>query len=250
MINPMDLTDKHIVITGGSSGIGRACAIQASLLGAKVSIIARNEGRLQETISMMEDPQKHAYYCADLSEIDKLAELIQRIVNERGAVDGFCHAAGIAPVRPIKLIKPSYVEKMFKIHTFAFIECVRALVQKQNLNDGASLVGVSSNAANDGNIGLSVYAAAKGAMNSFVKVAAKELASRKIRINTASFGCVGTPMLDDTFEYIGERELKSITAVNSLGIIDVTTAANAIIFLLSDASKFTTRGVLPVHGGY
>lgn len=70
MINPMDLSNKHIIITGASSGIGRACAIQASRLGAKVTIIARSEDRLKETISLMEGSSKHAYYVFDLKHIE------------------------------------------------------------------------------------------------------------------------------------------------------------------------------------
>lgn len=250
MINPMDLSGRHIVITGGSSGIGRACAVQASRLGAEVTVIARSEERLRETISMLEDPQKHACYCADLSETDKIAELIQKVVDERGAVDGFCHAAGIGTVLPLKLTKPNFLEKMFRIHTFAFVECVRALALKKNLNDGASLVGITSVAAENGNTGQCAYSAAKGAMNSFIKPVAKELSGRKIRVNTVAFGAVDTPMSHAADECIGEDEIKRIYEAQFLGAIDVETAANAVMFLLSGASKFTTASVLHVYGGY
>ena len=79
MINPMYLSNKHIIITGASSGIGRACAIQASRLGAKVSLIARNQDKLVETINLMEDQDKHAYYCFDLNNTEDIETLIKKL---------------------------------------------------------------------------------------------------------------------------------------------------------------------------
>lgn len=246
MINPMELTGKHILITGGSSGIGRACAIQASKLGAKVTVIARNEEKLKETLAMTDNPDNNAYYCADLSEIDKIEDLVKKIIAERGPVDGFCHAAGVGTARVLKISKINYVDKMFKIHAFAFFEFCRVLSLKKNLNHGASIVGVSSVAAVAGNIGQDIYAAAKGAINSFLKPAAKELAMRKIRVNNVAYAMVDTDMYQEFLESGGDENAMRL---QYLGVIDVETAANAVVFLLSDASKFTTGTVLPVYAG-
>lgn len=247
MINPMDLSGKHIIITGASSGIGRACAIQASRLGAKVTLIARNEIALIKTTSLMENSCKHNYYIFDLTNIKGIEPLIKNIVAEQGAVDGMCHAAGIATPRPLKLSKPGYVQEMFAVHIFAFAELVRTLSLKHNLNMGASLIGISSVAAERGNITQGVYGAAKGAMNSFLKPVAKELANRKIRINNVAYGIVNTSMYQEFLETSGDED---VVKQQYLGIIDTESAANAVMFLLSDASKFITGSVLPVYAGY
>lgn len=247
MINLMELSNKHIIITGASSGIGRACAIQASRLGAKVTIIARSEDKLMETINLMEGSSKHTYYVFDLNHIEEIEALIKKIVIEQGAVDGLCHAAGIANPRTLKFSNPQYVNKIFNIHIFAFVELVRALSLKHNLNDGASLVGISSVAAERGNTAQAVYGAAKGAMNSFVKPAARELAKRKIRINNVAYGIVNTKMYQDFLETGGDEE---VIKQQYLGLIDTETAANAVMFLLSGASKFTTGSIIPVYAGY
>ena len=247
MINPMDLSNKHIIITGASSGIGRACAIQASRLGAKVSLIARNQDKLVETINLMEDQNKHAYYCFDLNNTEDIETLIKNIIAEQGTVYGLCHAAGIATPRPLKLSKPNYVSKMFSVHVFAFAELVRVLSLRHNLNEGASLVGISSVAAERGNTAQEIYGAAKGAMNSFLKPAAKELASRKIRINNVAYGGVDTEMYQEFLANGGNEE---VIKQQYLGIIDTESAANVVMFLLSDASKFITGAVLPVYAGY
>lgn len=247
MINPMDLTGKHVIITGGSSGIGQQCAIQASHLGAKVTLIARNEERLRGTIQLMEYPENQSYYVADLNETDKISQLVETIIAQRGAVDGFCHAAGIGTIRMLKASKTRYVENMFRIHTFAFIELVRCLSLRTNLNDGASLVGISSVAGEKGDMAQGVYAAAKASMNSFIQPVAHELSTRRIRINTVAYAMVDTPLCQEFMEIGNSAEaLKR----QYLGIIDVQSAANAVMFLLSDACRFITGEVLPVYAGY
>lgn len=247
MINPMELTGKHILITGGSSGIGRAAAVQASRLGAKVTIIARNEERLQETISMMDNAELHQYYVMDLNEVEKIESLIKQIVAERGAIDGFCHAAGIGTARVLKSSKISYVEKMFKIHVFSFIEMVRCLSLNGNLNMNASIVGVSSVAAEKGNISQCIYGSAKAAMNGFVIPAALELSSRNIRINTVAFAMVRTEMFDDFLDVGGDVKVLNR---QYLGVIDVESAVSTINYLFSDSAKFITGSIIPVYAGY
>ena len=246
MINPMDLTGKHILITGGSSGIGRQCAIQASRLGARVSVIARREDALRETLSQMENPSLHAYFPADLSETESIENLVRTIVVRKGPADGFCHAAGIGTGRTLKMSKPNYVEKMFRIHTFAFYELIRCLTLKDYANDGASFVGISSVAAEKGNPTQEVYGSAKAAMNSFLRPVSAELAKRRIRVNAVAYAMVSTPMFDEFKDNGGDER---IMKRQYLGVIDPGSAANAVMFLLSDASRFITASVLPVYAG-
>lgn len=247
MINPMELTGKHILITGGSSGIGRAAAVQASKLGAKVTIIARNEERLQETISMMDNVEFHQYYVMDLNEVEKIEGLIKQIVAERGAVDGFCHAAGIANVRPLKITNYKFLNKMMNIHLYAFVELVRCLSIKERANKGASFVGISSKAAVEGNVGQSAYAAAKAGINGFIKSAAIELSSRKIRVNNVSFAMVDTYMFEEFLDNAGDTKLLNR---QYLGVIDVESAVSTINYLFSDSAKFITGSIIPVYAGY
>lgn len=247
MINPMDLTEKHILITGGSSGIGQACAVQASRLGARVTIIGRDVKRLEETIQMMDHKSRQAMYDFDLNEIDCIESLINRIVKERGAVNGFCHAAGIATVRPLKMCKRKFIEKMFRIHEYAFIELIRCLSLKNNLKDGASLVGISSSAAKRGAFSQCAYSAAKASMDGFVPPAALELGRRGIRINTISFSLVSTRMYEEFVDYGGDMDLVNR---QHLGVINTESAANMIVFVLSDACPYITGASIPVWAGF
>ena len=115
MVNPMDLTGKHIIVTGASDGIGQSACIQASKLGAHISMIARNEEKLKQTISLVEG-NNHNYYVFDLNETDNIGKLVKDIVKERGNIDGLVHCAGISKNYPIKILKTEYAETMMRIH--------------------------------------------------------------------------------------------------------------------------------------
>lgn len=242
----MDLTGKHIVITGASNGIGRAASIQASKLGAKVSLIARNEERLQETVSLMEG-DGHKLFQFDLNEINQIDSIIGTIVDQNGTIDGLVHCAGLGLNRPIKLAKPDFVEQVTRVNYFAFVELIRSVSNKKRTNEGASYIGISSVAAVHGNKTQGIYSASKGAMNAVVHAFAKELASRKIRVNTIAFGMVETDMYKGFLESGGNNE--ELLQDQYLGIIPVEYAGNAICYLLSDASKYITGGTFNYDAG-
>ena len=88
------------IITGASSGIGRQCAIDCSKMGAKVILVARNEERLKETLSLLEGTG-HCWYKFDLGNLDEIGTLVEHI-REAGSLDGFVHAAGIEKTLPMK----------------------------------------------------------------------------------------------------------------------------------------------------
>lgn len=246
MINPMELTGKHIVITGASSGIGRSASIQASKLGAHVSLIARNEEKLRETVSLMSGDD-HNVITADLSEIDKIDGIIADISDRFGAIDGLVHCAGLGINRPLKLAKPEFVEQITRLNYFAFVELIRAAAYRKRSNNGASYIGISSVAAVHGNKTQGVYSASKGAMNSVVHSFAKELASRDIRVNTIAFGMVDTDMYRGFLESGGNNE--ELLQDQYLGIIPPEYAGNAICFLLSDAGKYITGSTFNYDAG-
>ena len=246
MINPMDLSGRHIVITGASTGIGRATCIQASKLGAKVSLIARSEDKLYETVSLM-DGDGHSIYPFDLNSISDIDGLIASIVEADGTIDGLVHCAGLGLNRPLKLAKPDFVEQIMRLNFLAFVELLRAAASKKRSNNGASFVGISSVAAVHGNKTQGVYSASKGAMNSIVHAFAKELAPREIRVNTIAFGMVETDMYKGFLESGGNNE--ELLQDQFLGIIPVEYAGNAICYLLSDASKYITGGTMNYDAG-
>lgn len=242
----LSLANRHLLITGASSGIGRATAIWASYLGARVSLVARRESELEATLASLTG-EGHGYWAADLAQLKSIEPLVKEIIGAQGALDGLAHCAGQGQNRPLAMTKPDFAEKIMTINFNSFLELIRAVAKKKHINDGASIVGVASVAAFKGDKSQGAYAASKAAVAGLVPPLAKELASRRIRLNAVAFGMMKTEMYNVFQEAGGEDDaLKT----QYLGLGEPDDAAKVLCFLLSDYSNFITGTVLTADGGY
>lgn len=247
--NPFSLNGKKILITGASSGIGRQCAISCSKMGAVVVLVGRDENRLHETMKQMEG-KDHLICSADFTLLENIKPLIQNIVSKLGPLDGFIHSAGIEKTLPVKSLKPSDYEDIFKVNALSAFEIVRYLTNSKNLNQGGSIVLISSITSVIGRVGVSAYAASKGAIVSAVKTMALELAKRSVRINAVSPGTVLTPLMQNYLSQISEEERQKRVEGFPLGLGAPTDVANACVYLLSEASRWVTGQNIVIDGGY
>ena len=247
--NPFSLSGKKIIITGASSGIGRQCAISCSQMGALVVLIGRDESRLQETLSLMEG-DGHLVCPVDLNQLENIKPLVEDVVSKLGPLDGFIHSAGIEKTLPIKSLKPADYEDIIRVNTLSAFEFVRYFSASKNFNQGGSMVIISSITSVIGRVGVSAYAASKGAIVSAVKTMALELAKRNVRINAVSPGTVLTPLMQSYLFQISDEERQKRVDGFPLGLGEPTDVANACIYLLSDASRWVTGQNLVVDGGY
>ena len=251
MFNLVDLTGKKIVLTGASQGIGRDTAIMLSKLGAKMVLIARNEAKLQETLSMLEG-EGHQYYLLDINELGNIEACIKNIVNDVGPVDGLVYAAGINNDRPLQLFKPDVVSNVLNVNLGGFIEIIRCLTKKKNFNSGMRIVGVSSTSAIKGTKAHVAYSASKAGMDGAVRCLAKELSEKGICVNTVAPGMIRTAMYYKYLDGNGGVEgnlNKGLLSRQYLGIGEAQDVAAAIAFLLSESARFITGISLPVDGG-
>ena len=246
MIDVFGLENKHIVVTGASSGIGRETAILLSRLGAKVSIVARRENALKDTVEVMEG-MGNRYFAFDLSDTDNIGGLVDEIVNSAGPVDGLIHCAGIGANIPVSVTKTAALETLMKTNFYSFAELIRLFSKKKNFNKGASFVGVSSVASFKGDKTQGAYAASKAAMNAYIHPAAKELADKGIRVNTVAFGVIRTEAYEKFLESGGQD---SALKDQYLGYGEPIDAANLLVFLASDASRLITGSTIVCDGGY
>ena len=241
--NPFTLEGKTILITGASSGIGRATAIECSKLGAKCVITGRNEERLNETLSKMEG-DGHQIIVADIATQDG----IDTVVERSPAIDGLVNNAGVSHTKPISFIKEEELNRIFSINTFAPIVLTKSLLKKKKMNAGASIVFVSSAASINPDIANSIYSATKAAIASFSRSCAKELSVKQIRSNSVHPGMVETELVknlifsaedldNDKAKYILKRYGKP------------EEIAWSIIYLLSDASAWVTGTSMIIDGG-
>lgn len=250
MFNPFTLEKKTILITGASSGIGRQCAIDCSKMGAKVVLVARNEERLNGTLSSM-DGEGHLVAAQDLTDFEVLPQFIKDIVSKMGPLDGVLHCAGISNTEPLKLVGVERLEDFFRVNVFGAIELTREICKLKNVNrEGASIVFLSSIMGLVGESCKSTYSLTKGALISGIRSLAVEYAKKKIRFNCVSPGVIETP-INANQSYMKDPELRAqFEARHLLGIGQCSDISYACIYLLSNASRWVTGQNLIVDGGY
>lgn len=251
MKNIIDLTNKRIVVVGASSGIGKQTAITLSNVGANVILVARNESKLREVKNSLADGD-HEYFCADISEINTIENLVKKIVEMKGRLDGLVYSAGTVINVSLMQSKPEKVKRVFDVNFFGFFETVRQVAGKGRFNDGMRIVGISSIAALTGNKAREIYSASKGAMDSAMRCMAKELADKGICINTVAPAMTETKIYDQYLEKYGMdgNPNKDLLKRQYLGIASPQDIANAVVFLISPAARFITGITMPVDGGY
>ena len=242
--NPFSLAGKTILITGASSGIGKETAIQCSKMGAKVIITARNEERLRDTFSQMEG-DNHQMILAELTN----QEDVERLVGEVSALQGVVLCAGKALTSPFLFSTRDKYDEIFNVNFFAPVELLRLLVKKKKLDKESSVVFVSSIGGVDSFLfGNVVYGASKAAINSTMRYCAKELAAKKIRVNSVNPGMVNTKLIQGGA--ISEEQHKMDMERYPLKRYgEPEDIAYGIIYLLSDASSWVTGHSLVIDGG-
>lgn len=247
----MDLKDKHILVTGASSGIGRACAIRFAEEGATVSLLARNQERLEQTRQAM-CGDGHGVYSFDLCRVEEIEEQLAQIVRERGKLDGIMYCAGDCYIYPLSMCKPDILQKSMQTAYFSFVELLRCAAKKKMSNDGASFASMTSDASLKGEKILLTLSASKAAMNMAVRCAAHELASRRIRVNAIAASYIdGSIMVGKTIEAMGKAQVEKLIAEQQpLGWGHPEDIANAAAFLMSDGARFITGSIITVDGGF
>jgi NAD(P)-dependent dehydrogenase (short-subunit alcohol dehydrogenase family) len=248
MINPLDFSGNRILITGASIGIGKEAAILLSKLGAKVILLDINEDGLKEATSCLEGNDHH-YFRYDLSDLDGIEQKIKEIVSICGAFDGFVNCVGIRCRRPLSMITPKVLNVIMSVNFGSFIELVRCITKKKHFNEGLSIVGISSISSQKGGISVTAYAASKAAMDCAVRCLAKELAPKKIRLNTVVPAQINTPAYANLLKMNGGAEDVTLSR-QYLGLGEPIDVANVIAFLLSNSSRFITGSAIPVDGGF
>ena len=244
MYSPFSLEGKTILVTGASSGIGRAAAIECSKMGAKVIITARNEERLSQTLSELEGGGHQMFLC-DLNN----EEAIDKMVGDLPELQGLVNNAGFTKILPVQFLSSEEINSVFQVNTVAPMILLQKLLKKKKLKKGASVVFTSSLAGMGVcTVGNSMYSASKGAVSAFVRCIALELAQKNIRVNAVCPGMVDTGILDSgtlTKEQLDE-DMRNYPLGRYGTPEDI---AWAMIYLLSDASSWVTGDNLIIDGG-
>lgn len=245
MYNPFSLAGKQILVTGASSGIGRAVAIECSKLGAIVYITGRNAENLKKTYLELEGDENFAIP-ADLTNSSNLDTLVAQLP----LLDGVVHSAGVSYPIPFPFVNAEKINQTFSVNFNAPVLLNLALLKQKKINRKASIVFISSiSGVHISSPGGSVYSASKAAINGMMQGMAIDLAGKGIRVNSINPGMVETDILkvsgitdEQLLEEKKKYPLKRFGQPNEI--------AYAAIYLLSDASLWVTGSNLKVDGGY
>lgn len=244
-MNPFALEQRTILVTGASSGIGRACAVQVAAQGAHVILNGRDSARLQETASLIM-PGAATVLASDLVAADSRSALVDALP----ALDGVVHCAGTNALRPVKFFDAGFVRESVTSNFEVPVLLSAELLKKKKLKRGASLVFVTSISASVAMPGNAAYSAAKAAVLGAMRVLAVEIAAQGMRANAISPGQVATPMTVRTAAHISPEALAENLKQYPLGFGQPDDVAHAAIFLLSQGARWMTGAELILDGGY
>jgi NAD(P)-dependent dehydrogenase (short-subunit alcohol dehydrogenase family) len=251
MTPAFSLQGKRILVTGGSSGIGRSCAIVASRLGANVAIVGRKEDELARTLAELAPEGQHVSRVQDLTNYAELEGMVSGLVSEMGPLDGFIHSAGLGLTLPLRSTTTKQLEKVFAINVYAGIELCRLLSARNRRHEaGASFVLISSIMGLVGEPGKVGYCCSKGALIAAAKAMAVEMAGMRIRVNCVLPAVVETEMAQKYFETAPPETRAAVVAAHPLGLGTPEDVAHACAFLLADASRWITGTSVIIDGGY
>lgn len=241
----IDLERKVIIVTGAGSGIGRETSILLANEGATVVMMDVNVEGLQETATL--GGEKCHPLAIDLTNANAIAEAVSQTVEQYGKLDGLVHCAGISSRKPLNVLSKDGFAKVMDVNFYSFVELVKQCAKRKHINDGASIVVMSSISSVRGYKAKTEYCVSKAAVDAFVRCMALELADRRIRVNSVMAAAVMTPMAQKAREINAVVGSSNFTA--PLGSSEPYEVANTIAFLLSDATKTITGTSLLIDGG-
>ena len=236
------LEGKTILVTGASAGIGRQIAISCAEQGATLILTARRQDALRETLSFLKG-EKHFFLCADLVKEQDREALVAGLPK----LDGVVHCAGIGARVPCKMIGREHINSVMEINFTAPVLLQTELIKQKKISRGASVVFMASRAAHFPALGNAIYSASKGALISYAKCLALEVAGRDIRVNCI---CPGMVWSDLIVSQGVEDELKEAEIQYPLKRFgQPADIAPLAVYLSSDASSWMTGSCLDISGG-
>lgn len=242
--NPFSLAGKTLLVTGASSGIGRATAVACSRMGARLVITGRNAVRLDDTLSRLAG-EGHTAVAADLVADDD----IDRLVDACPALDGVAHCAGVGDRTMLKMARHKDIERVMKANFEAPVLLQRTLLKKKRIASGASIVFVASRAPFAPSPGNGLYAASKGALIAYAKVLGLELAQQLIRVNCICPAMVWTELIERDAALTGADYHTAQLNYPLKRYGQPEDVAHLAIYLLSDASAWMTGSCIDITGG-
>lgn len=247
-------TGRVVVITGGGTGIGKACALAFAEEGARVVVAGRRESPLKETVDeiLLRNGQG-VYQVTDVSKSDQVDRLVEKALENFGKVDVFVANASMVLVSPIEETTDEEVHRLINTNvkgTYFQLRKAATMMKRQGFGN---IVAMSSMSGLIGHPGMTLYCATKAAIANLVRALALELATTNIRVNAVCPGTIDTPMPRDYAASTADPQATlqlfvDAEPVKRLG--DPSEVATVALFLASDEASFVTGAMYAVDGGF
>ncbi len=239
---------KRYLVTGASSGVGRAVAVALAQAGASVVLSGRDVSRLEATQSVLQG-EGHVIMPCDLSQPEGIEVWLRAVWEHCGPLDGMAYCAGISSRQRLRDMTPSLLQSVMQVNFFAFVDCVRWLSRLKPRAHPMRMVAMSSLASRTHEKYFTAYAASKAALEAAVRSLATELLHRNVGICTLRAGFADTPMARGTEAWTGDFDAHLREGYQPMGLIPPEDVARMLVFLLSDAARYITGVQVPFNAG-
>src|SRR5437899_12471842 len=249
MNNNNSLEGKVVLVTGGTSGIGKATAIQFARAGAKVVLSGRREKEGKEIVRQIEKlGGEAAFVRGDIGKDDDVKKMVDFTIDKFGGLDIAFNNAGVEWKAPLDQATEAEYRRIFDTNVWGVLNSMRHEIPAMLKNGGGAIVNNSSVAGHVGLGEVSIYIASKHAVEGLTKSVALEFARRNVRINAVAPGVIATDMFDRFADGASRDQITSMIPVGRMGVSEEIAAA--VLYLCSDNAKFTTGTSLVVDGGW
>jgi NAD(P)-dependent dehydrogenase (short-subunit alcohol dehydrogenase family) len=246
--NTMQYTNKVALITGASSGIGKAISQELASRGAHVILIARNRQKLLKLKDeIFGNGGKASCFPCDITDYDALGSLFKALQAEFKEIHLLVNNAGKELMSPLQATSIKDMRDVIELNVIAMSFVIKHCLKL--LRPGSSIVNMASAAGIQGAAGMSSYCASKGAVIALTRSLAKELAPRKVRVNAIAPGMVKTDLLSRLFKNFSQEQVSVIEKMHPLGFGDPLDIANGVAFIGSDEASWLTGHTLVIDGG-
>ena len=243
------MKDKVVLITGGTSGIGKTTALKFGSEGSKVVISGRRESEGQAVVDEIKAAGGEATFVrADIANEDEVKAMVAKTVETYGGLNVAFNNAGVELGGPLVETERADFQRLFDINVWGVLTSMKYEIPEMIKGGGGSIINTSSVAGHIGMAGASVYIATKHAVEGLTKTAALEYVEQGIRVNSVAPGGIETAMID---RFAGPDDQAGIAAMHPMGRFGKPQEiADAVYFLASDGASFITGESLKVDGGF